>query len=394
MHKENLMEYILMFQNIEVALMEIDPDPEISSYVVSLRAINERYLPFSIRQAPDVYKLAEASLWVKNRCIPKHRLGLKAISSELGGTPLRWMLKSHGASAQDGYWLKKPNDKITWPEISVFHRKFDYSVGNLIFDMTSPEYIFDSPDLTTGGIMPKTWRVKDDKLFLIKHGTAPDYQEPYNEKMASVILSKICPVPFVKYDLIAVQEYVCSICENFMNEDLALITASELMRTEPKPEYLTSMMHLKERCRTYKIPGYKDFLDYMTMADYIIGNTDRNFGNFGFLYDVEHLRFIGPAPIYDNGTAFWDADFDLSNEECMQKDQKYAKALIYDASHHFNPNLHQLSDLEELLYQGLGTIYTQDQLSQIYERMSNKIDFIEHYIERSRTKKRDRGIER
>ena len=34
-------------------------------------------------------------------------------------------------------------------------------------------------------------------------------------------------------------------------------------------------------------------------------NTDRHYGNFGFIRDVNTLKFIGPAPIFDNGTSLW-----------------------------------------------------------------------------------------
>ena len=43
----------------------------------------------------------------------------------------------------------------------------------------------------------------------------------------------------------------------------------------------------------------------MLMIDYIIQNTDRHLGNFGFIRNVETGKFIGPAPLFDNGTAFW-----------------------------------------------------------------------------------------
>ena len=37
----------------------------------------------------------------------------------------------------------------------------------------------------------------------------------------------------------------------------------------------------------------------MLAADYILANTDRHLGNFGFLRDSETLEWKGLAPIYD-----------------------------------------------------------------------------------------------
>lgn len=43
----------------------------------------------------------------------------------------------------------------------------------------------------------------------------------------------------------------------------------------------------------------------MLAADFILANTDRHLGNFGFLRDSETLEWKGTAPIYDSGTSLW-----------------------------------------------------------------------------------------
>ena len=37
----------------------------------------------------------------------------------------------------------------------------------------------------------------------------------------------------------------------------------------------------------------------------LIENSDRHYGNFGFIRDVDSLKFLGPAPLFDNGTSLW-----------------------------------------------------------------------------------------
>ena len=43
----------------------------------------------------------------------------------------------------------------------------------------------------------------------------------------------------------------------------------------------------------------------MLQFDYLINNTDRHFGNFGFIRNVNTLEFQGVAPIFDNGNSLW-----------------------------------------------------------------------------------------
>lgn len=46
-----------------------------------------------------------------------------------------------------------------------------------------------------------------------------------------------------------------------------------------------------------------DFLDRMIVVDYLVGNDDRHYGNFGLLRDAETLEIEGFAPIFDTGSS-------------------------------------------------------------------------------------------
>lgn len=69
--------------------------------------------------------------------------------------------------------------------------------------------------------------------------------------------------------------------------------------------YFSSYEHFMNACGRLGIPGIKEFMDYMLVFDYLMVNTDRHFGNFGAIRDVEALEWIGPAPVFDSGTSLW-----------------------------------------------------------------------------------------
>ena len=46
-------------------------------------------------------------------------------------------------------------------------------------------------------------------------------------------------------------------------------------------------------------------MDYQTMTDFIISNTDEHLLNFGVLRDSNTMKLIGPAPIFDSGNSMF-----------------------------------------------------------------------------------------
>lgn len=384
------MKVTLMHQDLEIAELELN---KTSSYadglVTAARMITPEFLPFNIKYAADEYKLAEISRWIRSRIIPQYRSNLKFMQKYLDGTTLDWALSAHLATLHDGYWIRFEHDTSTWAKIAFFNRKFDDSVGNLTFGITTSPFSPDSPDLTTGGMMPKTWRAKHHQTYLIKYGTAPDYLEPYNEKIASDILTRICPIPFVKYDLITVMGYTCSICENFLNPNLELITAASLANTLERPSYIPMQVHLRERCQHFKIPNYKQFFDYLNLIDYLIDNRDRNLSNFGFLYDTRQMIFLGPAPIYDNGTSLWNADFPKIPELPPSKEKQVSKELIHHVSKHFTPKLHNIRDLDQVVMNTYAPLnIPEEQALKIIQNVNTRMSYIEQEMVRKQNKLR------
>ena len=50
---------------------------------------------------------------------------------------------------------------------------------------------------------------------------------------------------------------------------------------------------------------YRDMLEDMFVFDAVIANTDRHFGNFGFLVDAATNTLKAPAPLFDHGNSLF-----------------------------------------------------------------------------------------
>lgn len=55
----------------------------------------------------------------------------------------------------------------------------------------------------------------------------------------------------------------------------------------------------------------KCLINKMIVCDFIIANKDRHFNNFCIIRDVNILKFIGVAPIFDNGCSLWYDENDM-----------------------------------------------------------------------------------
>jgi hypothetical protein len=51
---------------------------------------------------------------------------------------------------------------------------------------------------------------------------------------------------------------------------------------------------------------YTKALDDMLVLDAVICNTDRHFGNFGFMVDNKTNKIVEPAPLFDHGNSLFD----------------------------------------------------------------------------------------
>ena len=74
-------------------------------------------------------------------------------------------------------------------------------------------------------------------------------------------------------------------------------------------------------------PEYLQALRDMVVFDAVIYNTDRHFGNFGFLIDNATNKIVAPAPLFDHGNSL----FNFAGAEFMsspEKLQEYADTLL------------------------------------------------------------------
>ena len=218
------------------------------------------------------------------------------------------VFRSKSLSLSDHYWVCEPSARVRWSEVSLFTNTFTYDCGNLLF-LDKKEHIVDSralytADIALNGKCKKSWRIstKGNKgaRFLIKMGTFPRYEEPINEVFGYKVAEKL-NIPTAKYKMMLIHGKLCCKTKCFTTNELEFVSANDLLKSEPSEDSSKPVFErLIEISRKHGL-FIDEFLEKMIMLDCIIGNTDRNLGNFGFLRKVSDLKIVSTAPLFDYG---------------------------------------------------------------------------------------------
>ena len=176
-------------------------------------------------------------------------------------------------------------------------------MGDLLFgqEIIGGEIDLSSPDNTTEGNLRKKWEIIDGKRRLLKSGTAPNYQEPFNEVIASRVADAL-GMAHVNYDVAVDAGLFCSVCDDFIDKSTEFVSAYKVMREYSKPNDMSYFEHYIRCCAEHGIDIAPD-MDRMLVLDYLMVNTDRHTNNFGIIRDPDTLEWIGAAPVFDTGAS-------------------------------------------------------------------------------------------
>ena len=243
--------------------------------------------------------------WWTDRSIPASRSGIREALETMGLSNTGALLvRCYGLSLSDQYWICPEDSGLTWDRINFFDHDFSDDIGDVLFgaEKKADRLDFSSPDNTSDGNLKKRWKILDGTRCLVKGGSNPFRQQPFNEVIASEIMARL-DIPHIPYTVTWSKGTPYSVCENFVTRDTELIPAWRILRTQKKNNSVSVYQHFINCCETLGINAPVPFLDRMLTVDYIIANEDRHFNNFGVLRDAETLRWLGFAPIYDSGSS-------------------------------------------------------------------------------------------
>lgn len=273
------------------------------------RTIHPAYAPIGITEYKAGISLGLLSAWWRNRAIPASRSKLQETLDKLNiTTSIELLEKCFGLGLSDQYWVKEITSSITWNEINFFCNPFSGDIGKLMLEETVyiDEPNLSSPDNSSQGNLRKKWKIIKGKRCLIKTGNTLNNQEPFNEVIATKLYERILDEEdYVPYYLMEDHGIFYSCCETMVSTDEELVPAIHLDAMTKLRGSDSLYKHYIEACTKLNIPHVKSKIDKMIVCDYILGNFDRHYHNFGAIRNVNNLKWMKIAPLFDDGSSLW-----------------------------------------------------------------------------------------
>ena len=304
------MKCILMNKNTEVLSCDFN---EVSKFFDKIYEVyNIDYAPYILKKfyidedINDTPFRTNLSEWFKGRGIPSCRDKLDMLLLRLNVVaPSELLDKAFGLSLSDQYWLKPVGTDIKYEDINFFDNDFNYAEfmeaslsknSKMIQNASSLK----TPNNTTDGMLKKAWIIENGTRYLLKGGYKNETLQPFNEVLASEICKRL-GFDHVEYTLDTYKDTVVSKCPCFITKDTELITCYQIRNDMKRHDSIEDYEEYIKKLESEGIKDVRTKIENMYILDFLIMNEDRHLNNFGIIRDVNTLKWVDVAPIFDNG---------------------------------------------------------------------------------------------
>lgn len=280
--------------------------------------------------------------WCASRVLTLDRTYAKEILNSIGATQAatdkdraQIALSYHALSLMDVYWTKEADESVAYSDINLYDNQLETAFVDVSLrgkQITIQNRHLVAEDLSTQGCFPKAWIRKEDSFYLMKDGSEEAVER-------ELLASKICQCFRVN-----------QIAYEATNYDGQKVSASRLLTSL---EYsIVPMEYFEIYCVNQDKTGEEavlalDSYSYymMNIVDYLIGNTDRHWGNWGVLVDNQTNEPVRLYDLMDFNRAF-EAYDTLDGAKCLTttKNQNQREAAIEAVK---KVGLNQIREIDE-----------------------------------------------
>lgn len=298
---------VLKHKNIDIALLDIN-----NNGILAVHYLDENthvHSPYLKKMS-----LEELQTWWNLRAIPNTRPDLKEILLSANcDSSQQYLLKNLALSLSDCYWVCPLTVELSWEQVNPYTNETSLS----FLSEAKNEHFTNNPHASLGGEMKKNSFKDHNEWYLRKE--SPYSTQCINESFASWINELQGFKNYTPYNLVHDEDGFANacICKFFTNESTEYVTMLSLSYFTKKRNDISPYEHIIQTCTAVGLneEDVRYQLDYQTMLDFIISNTDRHYQNFGVLRNPDTLKVISMAPVFDNGNSMF---FDEYNRKIPQ----------------------------------------------------------------------------
>lgn len=302
-----------------VTIRHLDRDAAVVTYREDLHEFSQVLSVLSPADCPiealDTHgrvTLRGLNSWWNNRSIPSSRDGARRLFRLLDvDSPSELLERSLGLSLSDAFWVVPDEmQDATWESVNFFENDFPDELGLRtagIEGSTPSRQATWGPSGSVGGDLPKAWIIGDDgKRILLKGGRGVTAQEPWNELIATKLYERVFSEgSFVPYHLVRRRGQTFSACNDFISTGQDFVPAYAAVFNQKKRASINNYEWCVSSLERSGVEDVEAFICAMICCDFVLGNFDRHYGNFGLVRDASTLEFVGMAPIFDSGNSLW-----------------------------------------------------------------------------------------
>lgn len=266
--------------------------------------------------------------WCSSRILTLDRKYAKEILNSIGANQAttdkeRAMItiSYHGLSLTDVYWIKARNEIINFSQISLYSHSLsdafvDVSLKGSTLTAQNSELISQEDvagNIGTSGVAPKAWIRENGEFWLLKDG---DIRDVKAELLASKI-SGCFKVNQVTYESSVYSGEIVSKSKIITSEETGIISMEFVEIYCRNTEKNTMSFILDKDSYTFHM---------MNIIDYLVGNTDRHWGNWGFFVNNKNNKLQKLYSLMDFNKSFLSyenvegARCQTTNKNISQKD--------------------------------------------------------------------------
>lgn len=275
-----------------------------------VKVLEPAFMPYNLYLEEEddvdtlVNNLMNFNYWCASRVLTLDRKYAKEILNSIGMSQAvtdreraKIALSYRCLSLTDVFWVRRAGENITFSDVNLYENHLENTFIDIL--LRGKQYSVQNEalarDLSTNGCFPKAWRRMEDGFWLLKDGDADAVER-------ELLASQICrcfDVDQVLYERDYFDGEKVSISKNFTSEDFSIVSMEAFEIYAANQEINAEETVLKLDAKNYYM---------MNVVDYLMGNTDRHWGNWGMLVDNRTNQPVSLHKLMDFNQSFLSYD--------------------------------------------------------------------------------------